>query len=106
LGNSLREIEREQDRSSVVQVTKIKGDLVSEAIVPLQQVAESLCTRQDIAAAHHATKISLRAERALRRLFTLSAQSGVSYSFLILSVVNYFISQPKFTDQRQLADLD
>jgi hypothetical protein len=88
LGNLLREIERKQDSSSIVQVTKIKGDLVSEAIVPLQQVAESLCTRQDIAAAHHATKISLRAERALARLFTLSAQSVVSNSFLVLNVVN------------------
>jgi hypothetical protein len=87
-------------------VTKIKGDLVSEAIMPLQQVAESLCTRQDIAAAHHAIKISLRAERALRRLFTLSAQSGVSDSFLILNVVNCFISQPKFPDHRLLADRD
>jgi hypothetical protein len=48
---------------------KLLGEVSTEAAAPLKSVIPFMNTRQDVADAHHGKKMSVKCERALRRLF-------------------------------------
>ena len=83
-GKKLEKIQDETEAGAAqCQTASLRGLAASgwadESAETLKTVVGSLCTRQDVADAHHAKKMAVKAERTLRRLFALSIQKkGIS----------------------------
>jgi hypothetical protein len=76
-GNKLEKIQDETEIGAAQAVEAASRGSASsgwadESTAVLKTVVGALCTRQDIADAHHAKKMAVKSERMLRRLFALS----------------------------------